>query len=102
MIQLLYIDSVAVLGMLLIPAGLALRYIVARNRFIRRGPGGLQHFSSYSKALAFTALEKLARFIGLLLILAGILLLLVTWFNNDRSKKAQAEQERRSHSSQKR
>jgi len=66
--------------MLLIATGLFIRYHIGRRRFNRRGIGGLQQFSSYGKAVVITAIEKLANFLALLCLIAGVLLIAVAVF----------------------
>jgi len=66
--------------MLSIAIGLFIRYHIGRRRFNRRGTCGLQQFSSYGKAVVITAIEKLANFLTLLCLIAGILLIAVAVF----------------------
>jgi hypothetical protein len=61
---------------ILIGSGLAIRYIIGRRRFNRRGIAGLQLFSSYEKWWLTTRIEALVYFLGLLAILAGAFLLI--------------------------
>jgi hypothetical protein len=61
---------------ILIGLGLAIRYIIGRRRFNRRGIAGLQLFSSYEKWWLTTRIEALFYFLGLLAILSGIFLLI--------------------------
>jgi len=56
--------------------GLAVRYIIGRRRFNRRGIAGLQLFSSYEKWWLITRVERLFNFLALLAILAGAVLLI--------------------------
>jgi len=65
-------NSLKVVGILMIVIGFALRHYVNRQRFYRRGAGGLQHYSSYSKAVTTSAFEKVLKFIGLVLMVAGL------------------------------
>jgi hypothetical protein len=53
---------------------IVIRYWVNRRRFYRRGWGGLQHFSSYGKAVFTVAFEKVLMILATLLIIAAILL----------------------------
>ncbi|SKA41469.1 hypothetical protein SAMN04488128_105449 [Chitinophaga eiseniae] len=87
---------VTTIAILLIIIGLSARWYVGRNRFNRRGPGGLQHYSSYNKALATSFFERIVKIIGTLLLLFGILLLLATWINNKAVREAQADKARSS------
>ncbi|MHB8206975.1 hypothetical protein [Mucilaginibacter sp.] len=61
---------------ILIGKGLAVRYIISRRRFNRRGIAGLQFFLSYEKWWLTTRMEALFYFWGLLAILSGIFLLI--------------------------
>lgn len=65
-------------GLLLIGICLFIRYQIGRRRFGRRGMGGLQHFSSYRRAVITALLEKLLMLFGNLCGLAGIVLLVLT------------------------
>jgi hypothetical protein len=67
-------------GILLTAIGLFIRYHISRRRFNRRGIAGLQHFSSYGKALMITTIERLFSLIARLCLLAGMLLLAVEAF----------------------
>ncbi len=40
-----------IIGIIVFPGGVALNMSINRRRFYRRGPGGLQHFESYGKAV---------------------------------------------------
>jgi uncharacterized protein YjeT (DUF2065 family) len=66
-----------VVGLALLLIGLIIRYSVGRRRFNRRTPFGLQQYRSYNEALATRSGEGCARVIGILLVLAGLLLVLV-------------------------
>ena len=63
-------------AIILIGIGLAIRYIISRRRFNRRGVAGLQLFSSYEKWWLITRVERLFNFLALLAILAGAVLLI--------------------------
>jgi hypothetical protein len=69
-------------GLLLTTIGCITRYHIDRCRFNRRGIGGLQHFSSYGKAVCITAIENLTRFVGTLCLLAGLFLLAIAGFDH--------------------
>ncbi len=62
------------LSVVLVICGLALHYIINRQRFNRRNVCGLQSYSSYEKNLLITLLEKLGKVLANLLLLSGILL----------------------------
>ncbi|MEB2786830.1 hypothetical protein [Algoriphagus persicinus] len=70
---------VTVLGGALVLSGFAIRYWVGKRRFYRRGIGGLQHYSSYFKALFISALERFANILSVPMILGGIFLLVFWW-----------------------
>ncbi|WP_339880810.1 hypothetical protein [uncultured Algoriphagus sp.] len=70
---------VSVLAITLMLFGFAIRYWIGKRRFERRGIGGLQHYSSYSKALFISALERFANILSVPMILGGIFLLMFWW-----------------------
>lgn len=70
---------VSLVGVCLVFFGFAIRYWVGKRRFYRRGPGGLQHYSSYSRALIITTIERFANFLSIPLILLGLFLLTAWW-----------------------
>ncbi|MCR8560321.1 hypothetical protein KXD93_21895 [Mucilaginibacter sp. BJC16-A38] len=55
---------------------MAIRYIISRRRFNRRGVAGLQQFSSYEKWWITTRIENLFNLLALMAILAGAFLLI--------------------------
>jgi len=61
-------------AIILLAVGIALRLWVNRRRFYRRGLGGLQHYSSYGRALFTTVFETLIMVAGFFLIVAAIIL----------------------------
>ncbi len=61
---------------ILIAIGFAVRYIIGRRRFNRRGITGLQVFASYEQWWLTTRLENLLSLLALLAILAGVFLLI--------------------------
>ena len=65
-------------GGLFLSMGIALRYIIDRRRFNRRGIGGLQHFRNYERAVFITFLEWLGCLTANALMLLG-LFLLIKW-----------------------
>ncbi|MDR7131671.1 hypothetical protein J2X69_004035 [Algoriphagus sp. 4150] len=71
--------AVSILGGMLVLSGFAIRYWVGKRRFYRRGPGGLQHYSHYSRALIVSTIERVANFLSLPIILVGIFLLVFWW-----------------------
>ncbi|MEB2776347.1 hypothetical protein SYJ56_13575 [Algoriphagus sp. D3-2-R+10] len=70
---------VSILGVVLVLSGFAIRYWTGKRRFNRRGPGGLQHYSSYSKALIVSVIERIANLLSIPIILGGIFLLAFWW-----------------------
>jgi len=60
-------------GLLLVFAGLAVRFIVGRRRFSRRNFTGVQVFSSYIASQLVPLMEKLFNIVGTLLILMGLI-----------------------------
>lgn len=74
--------SVTILGILMMLSGFALRLIISKNRFDRRGPAGLQEFDSYWKALFASIAEWLLSIVAFALIVGGAVLLLVEWYNH--------------------
>jgi hypothetical protein len=71
-----HFHSYAYLGIFLIFAGLVIRYQIAKRKFSRRGPAGLEYFSSYKEGLITRFVEGIGRFFGFLFIMMGILLIL--------------------------
>ncbi|MFT3701215.1 MAG: hypothetical protein QM802_02540 [Agriterribacter sp.] len=51
-------------GILMIVIGTAILYWVGKRRFMRRGVGGLQHFSSYDRALIISLIECVAKILA--------------------------------------
>jgi len=88
----LAITAVQWYGIILFTVGLLLRYIVGRNRFNRRGVGGLQHYNSYNRAVATTLFESILKMIGTVLLLAGLLLYAVEWYNKRTAEKYRQEE----------
>lgn len=62
-----------IIGIVLLLAGIALNVSINRRRFYRRGPGGLQYFESYGKAIGTSFLERVGKLLAILLILGGII-----------------------------
>jgi len=73
--------TVLVVGILMIIIGMAFRIYVSRNRFYRRGAGGLQGFSSYRKSVIVPAFETILRIIGSLLVIGGLFFCFAVWYN---------------------
>ncbi|PZX57611.1 hypothetical protein LV84_01739 [Algoriphagus ratkowskyi] len=62
-------------GICLLVGGFGLRVWVERKRFYRRGPGGLQHFSRYSKAVLISMGEGFLMFVSIPVMILGMLIL---------------------------
>ena len=60
-------------GVLLLIAGLFIRYQIGRRRFNRRSITGVQIYSSYIKAILTTIIETLLNIVGALFIVVGII-----------------------------
>ncbi|MES2457905.1 MAG: molybdenum ABC transporter permease [Bacteroidota bacterium] len=69
-------------AILLLIIGVLVLYFTGRRRFYRRGFSGLQQFRSYEAAVFIRLLENLFRLLAWILILAGLSLLLVFWYNH--------------------
>lgn len=63
-------------GGIMVLLGIVINMVINRRRFYRRGPGGLQHFKSYSQSVFIGGLEKLGKLLAILLIICGVLFLL--------------------------
>ncbi len=63
-------------GPALMALGLAIRYRIAKRKFLRRSMTGLEYFPSYGAAIITRVVEGLARLVATLMIMAGIVLLL--------------------------
>jgi hypothetical protein len=71
-----YMKHLFFAGVFLTVIGLFIRYSIGRRRFNRRTPFGLQQYHSYSEAVGTRLGEGCAASFGVLLIVAGILLIL--------------------------
>ena len=69
-----YVFIVAV-GIGLLVGGFAIRVWIYRRRFYRRGPGGLQHYSRYSKAVLSPIVEGFLMLVSIPMIILGMLVL---------------------------
>jgi uncharacterized protein YneF (UPF0154 family) len=90
-------EDIGLFGWILLVTGIIVKYFIARRRFSRRGPGGLQHFSSFEKGLLITIIEYVFSLLSFLLILGGILFLgfyySSKWFDNRRDENVKPEKE---------
>ncbi|WP_339868963.1 hypothetical protein [uncultured Algoriphagus sp.] len=66
---------IVAVGICLLAGGFGLRVWVSRRRFYRRGPGGLQHYSSYSKAVLSSMIEGFLLFVSIPMMILGMLVL---------------------------
>lgn len=64
-------------GMILLCAGLLIRYLIGRRRFNRKNFVGLQVFSSYLASRLIPILENIFNFLGLILICFGAVMMLI-------------------------
>ncbi|WPR77935.1 hypothetical protein [Algoriphagus sp. NG3] len=88
---------IVAVGICLLGGGFALRVWVNRRRFYRRGPGGLQHFSRYRKAVIISTFEGFIMLLSIPIIILGMLIL-IFWYllvkdigkgKNDRDKQTE-------------
>lgn len=63
-------------GLILLSAGLLIRFLIGGRRFKRRNLAGLQVFSSYAASQIIPFIEWVLNLIGLLLIVFGIVTIL--------------------------
>ncbi len=87
-----HLYTVPVLGVILIVAGIIVQLIIGRNRFYRRGPGGLQQYDSYRLSLLSRVLEWIFGKLALIMILFGMFLLGIHFFNKCQAEKHRASQ----------
>ena len=64
-------------AMILVAVGILIRLWVNRRRFYRRSWGGLQQFSSYSKALFETIGERVLMLLSVVLFIAALIILII-------------------------
>lgn len=76
----------------MIGAGIAVRYIIARRRFNRRGIGGVQHYRSFERGVATTFMEWALRWVAILVMLYGFFTLLAGLHQRDEAREAAREQ----------
>lgn len=74
--------TVLILGIILIMLGFIIRYIVGRRRFYRRTFGRTQQFENYNKALVIPIVEKFLLILSTLMILAGLFLTGLWYYNS--------------------
>jgi hypothetical protein len=71
--------TIRVIGFVILLAGFLLNYIIARRKFNRRNPTGLEGFSSFEKAWSIKFIERFGSLIGKILMLAGIALIVLSF-----------------------
>ena len=88
-----HLSAITIYGLTIIFIGLMFRYWVNRRRFNRRNGAGKQGFHNYEERVSFPIIEKLIKLIGLLLLLAGLFLITIDWFNHYCSSKNSVKQQ---------
>ena len=68
-------------AILFIAAGIYLRFQINKRQFNRRNAAGIEEFQSYGNAYTTQMLEKVGRFVGIFLIIIGILMALTFFFS---------------------
>lgn len=92
-----HLYTVPVLGIILTVVGFIIQLIIGRNRFYGRGLGGLQQYSSYRRSLLSRVLEWVFGKLAFLMILFGMFLLGIHFFNKCQAEKHRARQLNQSH-----
>lgn len=64
-----------VIGIIFLVLGLALRYWINRRKFYRRGPMGVEGFSSYESSVFIKFIERIGKWIAYAMIIFGLLAL---------------------------
>jgi hypothetical protein len=67
-----------VFGIVLVVAGMAIRYWINKRAFDRRAITGLEGFKSYGEMRLTRLFEGILRFVSLLVIIGGIILFLLS------------------------
>ncbi len=86
------ISKVQVYGITILIVGLVVRYLMNRRRFNRRNFAGVQTFDSYEHKVAVGYFERFFRIIAKVLIIFGIFLIAIEWFNHRNTAKVQQSQ----------
>ncbi|ACT93581.1 hypothetical protein Dfer_2363 [Dyadobacter fermentans DSM 18053] len=76
------ITSVMMYGFVLLATGIAIRFVVNRRRFNRRGIGGAQFYDSYWSSVLISTLEGLSMLASAGCIVVGLLLFFIELFNS--------------------
>lgn len=72
--------NIRIIGIVLIIVGFFINYRIARRRFYRRSITGLERFKSFERSWVIRSLESLGRLAAKLFILAGLVCILVSFF----------------------
>tara|TARA_R110002124_G_scaffold78148_1_gene208794 strand:+ start:567 stop:842 length:276 start_codon:yes stop_codon:yes gene_type:complete len=75
------------IGITALIIGVGLRYWINRRKFYRRGPMGVEGFSSYEKAVVITFFERVTKWISIGFIIFGLLILWSYSRKNSSEKK---------------
>lgn len=86
-----------VISIILVGIGLALRYWMNRRHFNRNNYAGVQTFRSYEHKVVVGPVERLIKFLGLLLLLAGAIILFVMYSNQRSAERYRQEQVKQNH-----
>lgn len=69
---------VRAIGILMIVAGVVIRYVIARRRFNRRAMTGAEGFRSFESFSLTRVIERLCKLIAIVILLAGLVVLIST------------------------
>ena len=75
------------LGIIALITGFSLRYWINRQKFYRRGPMGVEGFSSYEKSVVITFFERVTKWISIGFIIFGLLMVWSYSKKKSREKK---------------
>lgn len=84
---------VQIVGIIMLVAGLVLRYFINRRRFNRRNQFGTQGFNSYEHRTLTNIGEGFSKMAAYILILAGLFLMLLVWVNRKMDKSANSKKQ---------
>jgi hypothetical protein len=71
----LHMNPALFLSIISLFVGFSLRYWINRRKFYRRGPMGVEGFSSYEKSVVITFFERVTKWISIGFIIFGLLML---------------------------
>ena len=83
----LHMNPALFLSIISLFVGFSLRYWINRRKFYRRGPMGVEGFSSYEKAVVITFFERVTKWISIGFIIFGLLILWSYSRKNSSEKK---------------